>query len=440
MKPSEYGEFSVFNSWLSIAMIVVGLSLTGGIHTQGLIKFDDDKDAFTSSLQGLSTSLVFIWIIISLTFHSFICKILSLSFLQLIELLILVWTAYLFNFWANEKRVNYSYKTLIGLVAFASILEPTLEIISVIFCADKVNARITSWVFADVIVYSWIFIYIQKKGKVYYSKKYWRYAIRFCLPLVPHYLSTVILNSSDRIMIERYVGKSEAGIYNLAYSVSLIMFLFNIAFMQSTAPWMYKKIKQKKENDISIIGYISLILIALLNLMLILVAPEVIKIFAPKEYYAAIWIVPPVAMSVYYMYFYDLFSKFAFYYEKTKVVFIASVSGAVLNILLNYIFIRQYGYIAAGYTTLVCYIVYSIAHYILMKKICNSNCEGRCPYNLKVVFLISIIFTICGFLILVLYNKTLLRYALIFVFVAALIVCRKKLGELFIRFKSLNAQ
>ena len=46
------------------------------------------------------------------------------------------------------------------------------------------------------------------------------------------------------------------------------------------------------------------------------------------------------------MYSYDLFAKLAFYYEKTGFVMIASVVGAALNVLLNYIFIGKYGYIA----------------------------------------------------------------------------------------------
>ena len=50
----------------------------------------------------------------------------------------------------------------------------------------------------------------------------------FNLPLVPHYLSGAILNTADRIMIEKMVGASAAGIYSLAYSVSLIMIGFTL--------------------------------------------------------------------------------------------------------------------------------------------------------------------------------------------------------------------
>ena len=43
MNTTEYGQYNVFNSWLSIASIFVSLSLTGGVYAQGLVKFESVK-------------------------------------------------------------------------------------------------------------------------------------------------------------------------------------------------------------------------------------------------------------------------------------------------------------------------------------------------------------------------------------------------------------
>lgn len=51
-----------------------------------------------------------------------------------------------------------------------------------------------------------------------------------------------------------------------------------------------------------------------------------------------------------------------------------SVLGAILNVFLNYILIPKFGYIAAGYTTLVCYILFAVGHGCLcvsLKKMAN---------------------------------------------------------------------
>ena len=90
-------------------------------------------------------------------------------------------------------------------------------------------------------------------------------------------------------------------------------------------------------------------LIAGLNILLIMFAPEAIAIFAPVSYQEAIWTVPSVALSVFFMFLYTFFATFEFYYEKTKYIAGATVGGALLNIGLNYICIKKFGYIAAGY-------------------------------------------------------------------------------------------
>lgn len=67
-------------------------------------------------------------------------------------------------------------------------------------------------------------------------------------------------------------------------------------------------------------------------MLLIAFAPEAVRIFAPKSYYEAIYCIPPVAMGVLFLYSYDLFAKFVFYYERTIMIMLASIWGAILNI------------------------------------------------------------------------------------------------------------
>lgn len=427
MSTSDYGQFGVFNSWYGIITIIVALGLTGGVHTQGLVKYDEDRKVFSSSLQGLTIFLIVGWLIIYLLFHEFWNAVLKLSTVQIVSMFIIIWTTAVFGFWANEQRVTYSYKALVIITLLSSLLKPAIEIVLVLNSDDKATARVIGWVIADILTFSWMFVSQLRRGKTFYSKRFWTYALGFNLPLVPHYLSQTILNSADRIMIERMVGASESGIYNLAYSISLIMMLFNTALGQTISPWMYQKIKNKKEKDIAPIAYITLILIAAVNLFLILLAPEIVRFFAPTDYYEAIWVIPPVAMSVYFMYAYDLFAKIAFYYEKTKAIMTASILGALLNVILNYIFIKQVGYIAAGYTTLVCFMVYSIAHYIFMRKVCRECCDGVYPYDTKNIVLITIPFLITGFVFMATYSYPMVRYGMVGVAAIAAIIMRKRI-------------
>ena len=276
----------------------------------------------------------------------------------------------------------------------------------------------------ELIGHTGFFVIQMRQGKKYYVGKFWKHALLFNLPLVPHYLSMTILNSSDRIMISRMVGDDVAGIYSLAYSVAQIVTMFNSALTQTLEPWRYKKLKEGKAEEIAQLAYPTLIFIAVMNLFVIVLAPEIVAIFAPTAYYDAIWVIPPVSMSTYFIFTYGYFAVFEFYFEKTKYVMAATTIGAVLNIILNYIFIGLFGYYAAGYTTLICYIVYSFAHYYFMRRICKKYLDGQKVYSMKIIFGISALFMAVGFVLLWTYRNMILRYTIILALLAIIVVKR----------------
>ena len=52
---AEYGEWSVFQSWRDILIIFASLNLYAGVYTRALIDKEDDRDRYTSAMQGLGT-------------------------------------------------------------------------------------------------------------------------------------------------------------------------------------------------------------------------------------------------------------------------------------------------------------------------------------------------------------------------------------------------
>lgn len=427
MTPEEYGSYSVFTSWQGIFLVFVSLNLCAGCFTRGLVKYEDERPQFVSSFQGLSFALTVIWTGIYVVFKDFINEITGLTTVQMLCMLVLIWLTMVFGFWSAEQRVDFKYRALVILTLIVSVANTGLGIVFVQFSEDKVTARILGMLLVELIAYFGLFISQLKKGKQFFNKKFWKYALGFNIPLIPHYLSSTVLNSADRIMISDMVGDYEAGIYNLAYQVSMVMTLFNTALTQTIEPWLYKKINSKEIDSISKVAYPALIGIASLNILLIALAPEAVAIFAPEEYKEAIYIIPPVAMSGCFMFLYFFFAVFEFYYKKTKFIAGATMAGAVLNIVLNYIFINLFGYMAAGYTTLVCYIVYAVCHYLGMNKVCKDNLEEIRPYKTKIILLISLVFMGIGFMFLFTYNYPVIRYTLLLTIVVVAIVMRKKI-------------
>ena len=413
---AEYGQYNVFNSWMSILSVIITLNLFSGVYTRGLVKFEDENRVFSSSLQGLTLTLVICWTVIYWTFHSTWNRVFQLTTFQMLLMLLSIWCTAVFSFWSSEQRVILNYKSLVIVTVIVSIAKPLLGIIFVIHSHDKVTARILGIVLVELIAYSGFFFLQMKRGGVFFSKKFWKHALIFNIPLIPHYLSTSVLNGADRIMIQAMVGEAEAGIYSLAYSISMIMVMFHTALMQTIEPWLYMKIRDKQVEEISYVAYPAFILIAVVNLILIAFAPEAVAIFAPEEYSNAIFVIPPIALSVFFMFSYTFFAVFEFYFQKTYLITLATSAGALLNIILNYIFIKIFGYYAAGYTTLVCYIIYAACHYTFMRVICRKYLNNTQPYNPKTYLCIAGLFISLGFILLFTYRYMYLRYSILLLF------------------------
>ncbi|MBQ8856893.1 MAG: oligosaccharide flippase family protein [Lachnospiraceae bacterium] len=429
MTTAEYGQYNVFSSWMSIITCFVSLNLYGGVYAQGLVKFESRRPQFAAAFQGLLFTLTCAWTVVYLIFRQPLNELLSLTTFQGILMLVLIWTSSVFQLWAQEERANFRYKTLVWITLLFSVCTPALGILFIFLSEDSVTARILGMALTSILLYSWMFAGQIKKGKTFFSKEIWVYALGLALPLIPHYLSQMILSGFDRIMISELVGDAKAGIYSLAYAISSIMIIFNTSLMSTVEPWVYRKIKEKELDRIAQIAYPCFVMIALINLVLIIMAPEIIRIFAPAEYYEAIWVIPPLAMGVYFMFLYTFFAMFEFYYEKTKYISTATLVGAVANVILNYICIKLFGYIAAAYTTLFCYIIYVVMHYCFMRKVCREYLNNAKVYELKILLAITAGFMLLSFGMMFLYEHLVLRYGVLCVMLVIVVIKRKVIIE-----------
>ena len=431
LTPEEYGLFNIFNSWLGIAAALITLNLFGGVYIQGLVKFGKISKKFSSNLQCLNLTLVILWVCIYFSFESFWNELLSLRTCQITLMLVLIWTSSVYNFWASEQRVFHHYQSLVLITLLVAILKPVIGVLFVIYSDDKVTARILSLVIVELTIFSFLFVKQVLRGKSFFSWSIWKYALAFNVPLIPHYLSSSLLQSVDRIMIGSMIGSKEAGIFSLGYSVAFLMTLFTTSLFQTLEPWIYRKIKERRISEIKNVCYPVFLFVIFINILLILVAPEVIYIFAPESYYEAVWVIPPVAISTFFIFTYTFFAAFEFYFEKTRFITIATLSGGLLKVILNYFFLETLGYQFASYTTLLCFATFSLMHYLFMRKICAENFGNIQPYESKILLSMSLIFVFTGLALMFTYQYEDIRHAILVLILIMAFLKRKDLMSMF---------
>ena len=236
--------------------------------------------------------------------------------------------------------------------------------------------------------------------------------MKLSVPLIGYAFAAQILSVSDRMMISKMVGNDAVGIYSTLYTVSTISLLVWSAINSSFIPYLYQNIG-KKENKIKELSLALMGSYAIIAVMLTFLAPEIVKILATKEYYEAIYIMPPIAAGVFLTSVSNMYSNLLIYHKKTNYIMYSSMIAAIINLILNYICINIFGYMAAAYTTLVAYIVLAGAQVIFARKIHLKRTGEKSVYNDKAVLFMAILTILAALLGLVLYRYTWLRYIII---------------------------
>ncbi len=426
----DYGNYSVLLTWLEILIIIATLEISRGHYPVGITKYDKDINNYTFSMLGLSNVITFIFIIIYFLFYNILTKIIFLPIYLFITIAIYLLSYPAYEFWRIQQRFNYNYKLMVLITLSISIITPICSILYVfIFNSGYISVIISRLIVQSIISIA-IYIYYFKNATIIQYSKYWKEAFIFNISLIPYFLSATVLNQADRIMIKNIIGAPEAAIYSVAYSISMLLFLINNAIGDSFVPWLYKQLKNKIYNNIDNITNQLLIIVAVFNLLLVLISPEIILLFAPPKYYSAIWIIPPLTSCSFFIFLFQRYINIEVYYGATKITSLLSIFIAIINIILNYIFIKKYGYYSAGYTTMLCYILFAFFHYIASYYISKNNCEQKLIFGYKKTIVIAIGFLLNIFIIMILYPCLVVRYSLFCLLMIIIVYNKKKITQI----------
>lgn len=342
MTEGDYGVYVVFQSWTEIVAIFVTLNLGSYVFNNGMMKFKNDRDGFTSSMLGLTGVIGIIWMVIFLIMPSFWSGVFGLAapyaFLLILRCIVLP----SYSYWSAKLRYEFKYKPVVILTLVLSIATPLVSIPAIMFSTDKVAAALVSQVLVMMIVYLVPLCSIIRRSRKFVSLEYWVFALKFNLPLIPHLLSTTILQQVDRIMISDICGAAYAAIYSVAYSAGLAMSFIHSAIVQALTPWMYQTIESGEYGRIQPVSTAILVIEGGASLFLTLLAPEIMMLLAPVEYYEGIYAIPPVAACVILMTTFNLFVTVEYYFEETMWVMVASIIAAALNIALNILLLPSF--------------------------------------------------------------------------------------------------
>ena len=218
-----------------------------------------------------------------------------------------------------------------------------------------------------------------------------------------------------------------------------MMILIVTAINNALTPYIYQTINGDDNENIKQTTRPVFLIMALLCIITMAFAPELIMLFAGSNYTQAIYVVPPIAASVYFIFLYGIFSTIEYYYQKTVRIAIATVVAAAVNIALNYFCIKAFGYYAAGYTTLVSYILLSVLHYQFYRGVLREEMHTEENlYDMRAIMLSGVLVLTVMFVMTLTYKVIWLRYGIITVICVIGYIKRDELKKMLKTFKAKN--
>lgn len=368
LSTTDYGIINTYSSWAGILSMIVGFAMHMSIRN-AFVDYKDDTESYLSTiikftlLSSLGFMLIFYAVVKIFRINISLSLVFICLFHSVASSIIEDVSCYFM------MKYNYIKRTVLMILPNLISVCVAIFLISYILKKDLYLGKIIPEALTIIIFAIILSVCYTKKG---FNTAYIKHALKISLPLILHGAALNILSNSDRIMITWLADASQAGIYSLVYSLGMVTYAITLSIDGIWIPWFTNKMKERSYDEINYITKDYIKLITYIMCGLIIVSPEILKILASKSYWEGIKLIPIIIVANFLFFAYNIYSNLEHYYKKSNQITALTILAAVLNLVLNYIFIPKFDYVAAAFTTAISYFVIFILHSIYSKTL-NSN-------------------------------------------------------------------
>lgn len=399
--PEQYGIVSVYQTWVGIFSVIVGLQVQGSIGT-AMAQLNENKiREYISTVLILGLIFSFFCFVIWLLFKDNIIQYLMLEnnefivlLLHSIAMFIVAFAGIAFVFF---KQANYNFfinvilsvLNVVGSIAFIFLVYPR---------ETAYLGRIYGMAIPAIVIGFFLVFYFLIKGRFQFNLSFVKFCLPISIPLIFHGLSHIVLAQSDRIMLQHMVGNEVTGLYSFMMIFSSILVAIWGAFNNTWVPFYYDDLRK---GNIDIISKKSRNYIFIYTVMLItflMWAPEVIKFLVPATFWSSITLLPIFVLSNYFVFLYGFPVNFQFFHKTTYTIAIGTVLAALLNIGFNFYAIPLFGAMGAAIATLIAHILLFVFHEFIAEKVLSYTYHYNFMFFVPGLLVVAV--SIFGFYIL----------------------------------------
>ncbi|MBP5679011.1 MAG: oligosaccharide flippase family protein [Bacilli bacterium] len=289
------------------------------------------------------------------------------------------------------KTLDFSISCILtGLTTVCS------NIFLIVYCGMQAEGMIISMALANFVCAFYLFIRLGLIKKIHFNlvdHKLLKEMYKYSIPLVPNGISWWIVNVSDRSIISLILGAAANGVYAISNKFPTILSsltgIFNLSWSESASLHINSPDRDEFFSDIA--NTIMKLFVAL-GVGMIACMPFVFPIMINKEYDDAYFYIPPLVLATIFNVAICLYSQIYLAKKMSKQVATTTIIGAIINIVINVIFIKYIGLFAAAISTTISYFVMFFYRHIDLKKYVKIQYEKGLFLKSFCIFIFAIFF------------------------------------------------
>src|SRR5665811_382581 len=245
-----------------------------------------------------------------------------------------------------------------------------------------------------------------------FNKKVWATMMIYSLPLLIVGFGGMINETFDRIMLTWLApvdnvieAKTQVAIYSACYKLSILITLFIQAFRMGAEPFFFKQ--AEGQNPQKVYARVMKFFVITITIMFLVVAMylDIWKYFLTKEpgklniYWTGLKVVPILLLANMFLGIYYNLSIWYKLTHKTIAGAYITIIGAVITLVINYVFIPYYSYMACAWATFFCYGSMMVISFIWGQKAYRIPYAWKklCAYIIIVILLFFVHRTVIHF-------------------------------------------
>ena len=387
---SEYGLVDLVQTYITLLVPIVTLELEMSVFRYLIDVRGKEKDTKVLMsnnffILGISlSSFTLLYLIIT----SFV--VIPFRFLILFDAIVCVLSGNFLQIARGFGRtVDFSISCI--LTGITTILS---NIVMICYLHRGAEGMIFSMALANFICALYLFIRIKMYHYIDFSlvdKKLIKDMNRYSIPLIPNGVSWWIVNASDRSIIAFVLGAGANGLYAISNKfptiISSLTGVFNLSWSESAALHIDSPDRDEFFSDIT---NTVIKLFTSMGAGMIACMPFLFPLFINVKYQEAYQYIPFLVLGTVFNVAICLYSQVYLAKKLSKQVASTAILGAIINIVINVLFIKKIGLYAAALSTAISYFVMMIYRHIDLKKYIHITLEKGLALKTIILFTFAI--------------------------------------------------